>query len=356
MIEITSQIVRRGFQAYTSTGDGGKVEYQLPTWVALILASTVLVFFFATFMIEYTFGRVIPTLLMIESPTEVLTFEPLATEDPDSSVKGAEPNLKPQPITASFRKSVRLLQNVGGFRGRFRGFAVWLAKSFAINTISGMISFMLPRSLGNIVAIVACAQLSLAWTHIVISEPSPKPWYRRLPPAKTWRVVAVPSAILAVCDQVAIFVPVYIAMATGMTDNPANMTPHQKSMLPVKGLALALLGLVLALVLVIPAKATLIRVQASLLPDSEETIVPFDRSFGGKVVPEIVGGNGISMRDAWTTFDWASRVRLVKAYAKVFAMQLALAIVFTLCLVAQLLIFVGKDFSKLIPDTGEKPN
>jgi len=73
----------------------------------------------------------------------------------------------------------------------------------------------------------------------------------------------------------------------------------------------------------------LTRVQASLLADSEETIVPFDRSFNGKVIPEIVGGSGaIGMLDAWKTFDWAARIRLVKAYFKVFLMQLAVAAVF----------------------------
>jgi hypothetical protein len=51
MIEITSQIVRRGFQAYNSAGDGDKVQYHLPAWVTLILASTVLVFVVATFMV-----------------------------------------------------------------------------------------------------------------------------------------------------------------------------------------------------------------------------------------------------------------------------------------------------------------
>jgi len=295
----------------------------------------------------------IPTLLMIESPSEALTFEPLATEDPDSSIKGPEPNLKPQPITASFRKSVRHLHSIGGPTARFRGFWIYVVRAMTIQWIAGLISFMMPRSMANVVAVVACAQLSLAWTHIVSSEPSPKTWYKRLPPAKTWRIVALPTAILALCEQAAVFVPFYIAYASGMTENPAGLTPHQKSMLGVKALFLSLLGLALAFLLVIPANVTLTRVQASLLPDSDETIVPFDRSFGGKVVPEIVGGSGVGLRDAWATFDWASRVRLIKAYAKVFAMQTAVSILFFTCLLIQLFAIVGKDLSKLIPDEKE---
>lgn len=289
---------------------------------------------------------------MIESPAESITFEPLPTDDPDSAIKDPEQPLTPQPITSSFRKSVHLLQSVGGFAGRFRGFWIFVVQSVLVQWVAGIISFAVPRSLANVLALVALAQFSLGWTHIVISEPSPKPWYKRLPTAKTWKKVAGPTALLAVCEQLAVFIPVYIAIATGMADNPQNLTPHEKSMLGVKGLFLGLLGLVLALVLVIPANVTLTRIQASLLSDSEETIVPFDRSFGGKFVPEIVGGNGIGLLDAWRTFDWASRVRLAKAYAKVLAMQIALWIVFSACLVAQLFIIVGKDWSKLMPENG----
>lgn len=292
---------------------------------------------------------------MIESPTEAITFEPLSTEDPDS-IKGPEIeiSLKPQPITASFRASIRLLQNVGGFAGRFRGFGIYVARSIAIQIVSGILNLMLHRALAGLIAIVACAQLSLAWTHIVISEPSPKRWFKRLPPAKTWRVVALPTAMLALAEQASVFIPVSIAIATGMTDNPANLTPHEKSILGVKVAGLTVLGLVLAFLLIIPANVTLTRVQASILPDSDETIVPFDRSFGGKVVPEIVGGRGVSIRDAWATFDWASRVRLVKAYAKVLAMQTAITALFAVCIAVQLLAIVGKDFSKLIPADGNK--
>jgi len=302
--------------------------------------------------IEYTFGRVVPTLLMIESPAEAIDFQPLKTNDP--ATKDAEQPFVPKPITASFRKTVRHLHAVGGFAARFRGFWLFVVQGALVQWIAGMISFMLPRSLANIVALVALSQLSLAWTQIVISGPSPKPWYRRLPASKTWKKVAGPTAILALSEQLAVFVPVYIAVATGMAENPRNFTPHQKSMLGVKALFLALLGLVLAIVFVIPAKVVLTRVQASLLPDSDETIVPFDRSFGGKVVPEIVGGDGVSLKDAWATFDWASRVRLVKAYAKVLAMHITVWVVFVVCICAQLFMVVGKDFSKLIPKDGKR--
>jgi hypothetical protein len=217
-----------------------------------------------------------------------------------------------------------------------------------------------PRALSNIVAAVICAQLSLTWTHIVISEPSPKKWFRRLPPMKVWKKVAVPTAILAVAEQITAFVPIYIALLTGISDKKAQdfaeMTPGQSTGMAFSGFGLLILGLLLGCFLVFPANIILTRVQASLLNDAEETIVPFDRSFGGKVIPEIVGGSGvISMLDAWKTFDWASRIRLGKTYGKVFAMQLAVSTLFTLVLVAEVFMIVGKNWSKLIPSDGTKP-
>jgi hypothetical protein len=135
------------------------------------------------------------------------------------------------------------------------------------------------------------------------------------------------------------------------------MTPHQQTVMGLKAIGIAVLSLVLGFFVVIPANVALTRVQASLLNDTEETIVPFDRSFGGKVVPEIVGGSGvIGMLEAWKSFDWDSRIRLIKAYCKVFAMQMAVTLMFTVLLVSQLFIIVGKDWSKFIPRDDNKGN
>ena len=298
---------------------------------------------------------------MIESPGEAISFTPLATEDPDSIInKDPEQPIRPPYITSSFRRTVMHLKNIGGFRGRFRGFWLYVVNALLVSWLSTSLTFIpfVPRGVAGVFAAVICAQLSLAWTQIVISEPSPKTWFRRLPSAKLWRKVAVPVAVLAVAEQIAVLVPLYIAMVAGLNKEPkevAHLTPGQQTAMTFKGLAILCLSIVLSFGLVIPANTVLTRVQASLLPDTEETIVPFDRSFGGKVIPEIVGGSGvISMLDAWTSFDWSSRIRLVKAYAKVFAMQTAVTILFTLVLVGELFAIVGKDLSKVFPDEPSK--
>jgi len=239
---------------------------------------------------------------------------------------------------------------------------MYIVNAMAVGFVASLISafpvmHLLSRAVPNMIAAVMCANLSLAWTCIVISEPSPKPWFRRLPTMKVWKKVAAPTAVLAVAEQLSIFIPYYIAVVSNLIDHtPENMaryTNGQKTGMAFQGLGLALLGMVLSLVLVVPANVVLTRVQASLLSDAEETIVPFDRSFGGKVVPEIVGGAGvIGMLDAWKTFDFQSRIRLIKAYVKVFVLQLVVSLVFVATLVLQFVLLAGNATE--VPADGDK--
>jgi hypothetical protein len=302
---------------------------------------------------------------MIESP-EALLFEPLSTIDPDAPLDATKPTTEPdlllvkqQPITSSFRRTVKHLQAKGGKAARFRGFSIYLVNAFLVSSVSQIMNFLpfVPRGTGAVLATIALANFSMAWTHIVISEPSPKPWYRRIPAARLWKKVAGPTAVLAIAEQLTILLPTTLSILFGLHDAPneaRNMNKQQVSMAGLKALSVAALGLILAFFLVLPANVTLSRVQASMLDDSEETIVPFDRSFGGKVVPEIIGGTGvIGLLDAWKTFDWNSRVRLVKAYVKVFAMQVAVSILFFVVMLGEVFLIVGTDFGRLLPENGK---
>ena len=82
----------------------------------------------------------------------------------------------------------------------------------------------------------------------------------------------------------------------------------------------------------------LFRVYASLLPEHSETIVPCDRTFAGKVVPEARGGSEqLGMMDALRTFGRAAWVRLFKLYAKNIAIYLSVTLVFMMPLGLELL-------------------
>jgi len=179
-------------------------------------------------------------------------------------------------------------------------------------------------------------------------------WFRRLAPKSTWRKLAIPTAVTMLAQQAAILIPLYLAIAVGLTKAPdaiAQLSRHEQNVMIWSGFGISILTIILGVFVAIPANVILTRVQASILSDTDETIIPFDRTFKGKVVPEIVGGTGvIGMADAWNTFDWAARVRLVKIYAKVFAMQLALGVFFIVVLCAQLWVFIGKDLKKAMEE------
>ena len=84
-----------------------------------------------------------------------------------------------------------------------------------------------------------------------------------------------------------------------------------------------------------------------MLPEEDDSIVPFDRTFGGRVEPELVGGTGcVGMLDAWKTFDWAARIRLIKLYVKVTALQIATIFFFIGVLVGELKLIMGDDLDK----------
>ncbi|KAK8119471.1 uncharacterized protein PG998_004097 [Apiospora kogelbergensis] len=108
-----------------------------------------------------------------------------------------------------------------------------------------------------------------------------------------------------------------------------------------KGIVVMVVMLLLTVFLTIPAHVVLTRVQASLLPEHDETIIPFDRSFQGTLEPAIVGGHGfVSMKDAWNTFSRASWERLVKLYLKIFGVGIALNLAFSLIVLPQAIFMI----------------
>jgi hypothetical protein len=281
---------------------------------------------------------------MIESPEIDVVFEPVPTKDDDEPGKGLlpveqdlEPRVaRPQYISSSFRQSFKLLREQGGRKGYFRGLLLAIIHTMAVNLVTGFLFLMtpilLPRSIYNIIATVICAQLSLAWTLIVITRAVNKPWYRRLPNFDSWKKIAGPTALHSIVRHTAIIFPLYLGLPTENT----NLSDKAVTARAVGSLFLMIAMLV---VLVFPAEVILTRVQASMISSSEETIVPFDRTFDGKFVSTDFGGRGvIGICDAWRTFDRSARLRLLKAYGKVFALLFAGSTLFAIVVGLEFLI------------------
>ncbi len=312
---------------------------------------------------------------MVETPTataftttseedSVEVDAPLLSEEQASEkqhLKALERDLflvKQPPITAKLRTAVRHLRSVGGRWARFRGFHIALIYNFLHSLIVGFIAPIsmgtgLMRPLISILATVALCRIQMVWTHVVISNPSSKSWFRRLPTFKAAKNILLPTAVYAAAQQAALYVSV--GLLAFSQDQFVRPESYGQNPTTVRKLAVAqfilfiIVGFSTLVGIVIPAEVTLRRVQASMLPEEDESIVPFDRTFAGKVKPEILGGTGaIGMLDAWKTFGKDGRIRLIKLYAKVIAMDLATTVFFAITVVAELRLIMGDDFNKLV--------
>lgn len=99
----------------------------------------------------------------------------------------------------------------------------------------------------------------------------------------------------------------------------------------------------------IPATVTMVRVAASMLPEEDETIVSFDRTFGGKTTPVIIGGQGkIGIVEAWRSFPRSSRIRLLKLLAKFVLIVMAIWVAMIATVTAEAHIMLGDDIGNVM--------
>lgn len=263
--------------------------------------------------------------------------------------------LKKAPITSSLRGTVQHLRAKAGFKSRFRGFTIFLVWAMSRGIIGGIITNIpglrnpFGAMIAHVLAEVCLSTFHLTWIWIVISDPSPLPWYKRLPPFRSsFPRIAPAVAVQALANQVATTLPVLLCGAWGPFRRFGDdySVPIEKGDLAhAFGQSILLIGTMLALFLLlsIPATVTLTRVAASMLPDSDETIVPFDRSFGGKVTPAILGGQGkIGMLEAWRSFGWYQRRNLLRVVTKAFLLIFAVWMLFGMIIMGEVH-FIGGD-------------
>ncbi|KAI0010979.1 putative ubiquitin conjugating enzyme [Xylariaceae sp. FL0662B] len=312
--------------------------YEMPGWGWIIILLDILVFLPLFMLVNYTLHHIFPTLATVEDPSPP-SYDPVSLNDDSQSLaeetapvadEAARRSDTPA-ITSSLRTTYRTLRAISGWRSLLRGFACYLALSCATFFVYGiMVSAFIPGLIAAPLSAIALVQLYTAWTHIVISAPSPKTFWQRLPPfKKAFHATALPVAMYFFAIELASFFPKMLANVMGMNlwqpSQPGKLPQGDKNDIW-KGVILLLVFFVMHIFLVIPTQVILTRVQASLLPDEDDTIVPFDRSFQGKVEPAIVGGKGfVTVKDAWSTFTRASWIRLVKLYVKIFLISLALS-------------------------------
>ena len=368
--DVVHHLVRRGVEASARMQSSeGSLEavYQIPTGAIIVLGlSAVLCLVFLT-SVRYTLWGVVATLAEVETPQNTLIIKEEKAADgvaiPNEEAIEAEVAIvKQKPITSKIRTTIRHLHARAGFAARWRGLSLFIVYALAHGLLSGFIANMfgafhypgmgsvfLVKSIGSVMATITLARFSTAWVHIVISEPSPKPWYRRVPNLQSWKNVWAPSAVVDITTRVAFALPALCAIGLGL--NPDGIEGQHPGMVAFKVLVCVLLGLMAVVALVIPSTVALVRVQASMLPEEDESIVPFDRTFGGKVVPEILGGSGaIGFLDAWRTFDMAARARIIKLFFKFIAVEIGLHLFLVAVLGAEAFILISPEHVRRVFD------
>ncbi|KAM0325540.1 hypothetical protein ACHAQA_007527 [Verticillium albo-atrum] len=334
-------------------------QYELPSWSWIVFLADLIVFFPLLIIVSYTFQQVFPVLAMVEDENPP-AYDPVSLNDDEAASfsEDAAPNNGPNKpprapagraptVTSSFRATTRLIRSNGGFGAFFRGFACLFAYSAATSIFFGIFSAVLPSALASLAllfASLALVQLNTAWVHIVMTPRSSLHFWSRLPAfRRTFDATARPVALFWFATQIASIVPPALAWALHLPLPDMDVVPGEHAKLPVydgsaawKSVIIVVVSLAISILLVIPAHVVLVRVQASLLPEADDTIIPFDRSFSGAVIPAVVGGKGyVSMAEAWNTFSISAWRRLVKLYVKIFFVGIAATLLMAVVVVPE---------------------
>lgn len=286
--------------------------------------------------------EVVATLCMIETPHAAITISPSdepASKDEKEGLLETGPTITlvhQKPITSSIRATIKhLVANAGRF-ARFRGFKIHALYSvffaLAVHFFTGFFLSLFPGGLPGQPIIVSAlagatvANLHAAWTHKVVSMPSEAKFWQRVPSKSHWKTLAPAAAISTAMPYISMYLTVGVAILFGLhkvdQDNLEQYTKRQWTCLAVRALATVVFAIFTTLFLCIPAVVTQVRIESSILPEDQDTIVPFDRTFGGKVVSQLLGGAGsIGFFDAWRSFNWEARRRLLKLYIKIGAIM-----------------------------------
>ncbi|KAF7673628.1 hypothetical protein GT037_008243 [Alternaria burnsii] len=360
----TSSFVKRAIN-----GNGGRTpDYmdKVSIWSVVAIYVTIFIAAIGISLFSYMLNQVVVTLCMVESPVAAITVTHETSNDKEDSneketLLEAGPTItlvNAKPITASIRATVRHLVAHAGRWSRFRGFKIHCFYSFlsglTTTFFSGALSGM-PGSavVGAAISAALLANVHAAWTHKVVAMPTDGLFWQRIPSKAHWKTLAVPAALKAVMPYVSMYLTAGVFMLLKLNklgyEGHSIETCADKIGLIARVLAVIVFAITCTLFLCLPAMVTLVRIEASLLPEDQDTIVPFDRTFGGKVVSKIMGGTGVvGFLDAWRSFNWEARRRLIKLFTKNFFIMVGM-FVFVLHVVAiEAFVFMGEAAGEIL--------
>jgi len=353
--------------------------FEVQSWAVYALVLTAIFSGLVIAVTRYTNFEVISTIAMIESPTTtvlVKSEKPLS-EKPDALIEDvldAEViTIKEKPITHSVASATRYLRAQTGPWFRVRGLAFFVIYNAAhllihfgfmnlIGNMFGAMDFVSREArFENANALFVdmfvfaatsaiLAPLATAFTHVVISLPSGKRLSEYVPKYSEIRNSSLIGATVghAIIKRFTFTIPVHLFKGIGLGDT-TEINEENVRFVACGALFVFAITIMYAYLL-LRASLLLVRVQASLLPKDVEPVVPFDRTFGGKVVSEADGGNGrLSVQDAKP--DNATVFRMIKLFARMALIDIKLHILGALLIVGVAYATMGPALQPFIVST-----
>jgi hypothetical protein len=268
----------------------------------------------------------VATLAAVEAPNADMYNSLNADSDYDKPADGMEAALgdaASKPITTDLQTAEKHLRQRAGYWYRYRGLSMALthrlAKVFLFRFAPLQDTSLFGWFVYNAVIETILSNLHVALVHIIISRPSPKRFYQRIPGLNSWIKIAPIAALSSVATSADFYLPLGLSRFFGKLDG-SHPIPLARGLCEITIILISTALVYFAAVA--PARAIFIRVAASMLPEQDKPIVAFDRTFGGKVVLVALGGSGkVSIPDAWSSFHWNARVRYLKVLAMVFVLE-----------------------------------
>ena len=282
-----------------------------------------------------------------------------------------------RPLTSSIGQTLRHLRSLSGSRKNyFRGLGHAVPVAVLKYMLQGLVTFVLVRmfissdddesfkadmrNVGAAIAIVLVSGLRASVTHAILSA-TPRSFFQRFPPVKTWKYLFGPKLFFVISSMILLKSPEAfhnLAMEAFATRTPptadepeGSVTFSRAGLCGVR--AVTLLSVVAFLAFLyhvsLPAFIVVRRAEAALLPPADETIVPFDATFGGTV--GLIGvGDEIDRRTKyiWRSITAADRRRVARMYLKFMCIMLAISVTGVASIYGTILCVSGGDVKNFV--------
>ncbi|GKZ34765.1 hypothetical protein AbraIFM66950_005121 [Aspergillus brasiliensis] len=266
---------------------------------------------------------IIGTITVLEAPT---------SPECNSAHRGTRESIR---TTDSLRATIQCLRTHCGCWFYLRGAFIFLLHDMIKTSI---LPILIPipsitpwqEKLRSAISAAILANLQILWVHIVLTKPSPKSFYQRLP-TKIWNWIRVAPLLfieVLACWLVfsaAVSLQAEFLKAAQIADIERDMFElHGTHLEPkaTRGLAISFVAIfpkLMEALVALPVRAAFIRVAAAMLPDDDEPLVPLD--------PKLRENASLGIRDAWGSFHVVSRARFWRVQAIAFIMGVVVFIV-----------------------------